>query len=192
MDRFDRLVGITFKVVIVLYVLVIASRRIFSPYVYEMVSASLGVFLGLILVYIGARWGLKKLGFFQSGSNNKVSRKALVNALSAITALILFGAAIELLCHNLSLTQQAIADLQASTGGREALGDPVRLGWFIAGNMRSGEANFSIPVKGSKAAGKLEVKGTRKDGSWHIVDLYLILDGSRAVVQIPASGPRLR
>jgi hypothetical protein len=183
MDKFDKRVGITFKVTVVLYVLVIASRRIFHLNVYEMVSLPLGVFLGLILAYIGVRWGLNNLGFFQRGST-KVSRKAVVNLFGAVTVFILFGTAIEILCHNLSLTQQATADLQASTDGRVALGDPIRLGWFISGSMRSGVASFSIPVKGSKAAGKLEVRGAREDGSWRIVELYLIMDGNRAVVHI--------
>jgi hypothetical protein len=184
MDKVDKLVGITFKVTAVLYVLVIASRRILRPNVYEMVSLLLGVFLGLTLVYIGARWGLNKLGFFQRGSV-KISRKAVVNVFGAVTAFILFGTAIEILCHNLSLTQQATAYLQTSTGGRDALGDPIQIGWFISGSMRSGTASFSIPVKGSKAAAKLEVRGIREDGSWQIVELYLIMDESRTVVQIP-------
>jgi hypothetical protein len=46
-------------------------------------------------------------------------------------------------------------------------------------------AAFSIPVKGSKAAGKLKMKGIRKDDLWHISELYLIVDGNGGVVQIP-------
>src|SRR5690349_11869882 len=100
-----------------------------------MVSVPLGILLGLILAYLGASWGLRKLGFIQSDSI-EISGKALVNVLGAVTAMILFGAAVEILCHNLSLTQQATADLQASTVGREALGDPIQLGWFITGHMQ--------------------------------------------------------
>ena len=184
MKNVDKFVGITFKVMVVLCVLVIASKNELRPDIYRMVSVPVEGFIGILLVYIGGKWVLTKLGFFH-GESIKVTKKALVKTLGAVAAMILFSASIELLCHNLSLTQQATADLQSSTIGRDALGDPIRVGWFISGNMRGGAASFSIPVKGSEAAGELEVRGTRKDGSWHIVDLYLIVDGNRAVVQIP-------
>ena len=187
MKNVDKFVGITFKVMVILYVLVIASKNEFRPDIYRMVSVPVEGFIGILLVYIGGTWVLTKLGFFHGGSI-KFTQKALVKTLGAVAALILFSVAIEYLCHNLSLTQQATEVLQSSRGGRDALGDPIRVGWFISGNMRlngpGGAASFSIPVKGSRAAGHLEVRGTRNDGSWHIVDLYLIVDGNRAVVQI--------
>jgi hypothetical protein len=69
------------------------------------------------------------------------------------------------------------------------LGDPIRIGWLISGEIKisgdDGCAVLSIPVKGNKAAGELDVTGTRKGGSWQIEDAYLIVDGDKTVVQIP-------
>jgi Cytochrome oxidase complex assembly protein 1 len=188
LDKIDKLMGTTFKVVAVLYVLAITFQRTFRPDVYEMVSVPLQVLLVLTLVFIGARWVLTKFGFSYSGST-KINRRAAVKAFAAVAALIFLSAGLEYLYHNFSLTQQATGILQASRDGEGALGDPIRLGWIITGNTRigrgEGTANLSIPVKGSKASGELEVKGIKKDGSWHVVDLYLIMDGNGAVVKIP-------
>jgi hypothetical protein len=184
MDKVDRLAGITFKAAVVLYILAIAFQRVLGPNIYKMISMPLGAFVGLLLVYIGASWALKKLGYVNNGSIT-VSRKALVTTLGTVAAGILFVVLVEVCLHNLYLTQQATLDLQASTVGRDALGDPIRVGWYIDGYQRSDVASFSIPFKGSKAAGKLKLRGIRKDGSWYIVDLYLIMDGNGTIVQIP-------
>jgi hypothetical protein len=188
MNKVDKFVGITFKVMVAIYVLVIASQNEFRPDVYRMVRVPVEVCVGILLVYIGGKWTLTKLGFLQGGPF-KINKRAMIKTMAAIAALILLCAATEYFYHNLSLTQEATEDLQASRNGRDALGDPIRLGWFITGSMRikgdDGAANLSIPVKGSKAAGELKVKGIRKDGSWHITALYLIADGNKPVAQIP-------
>lgn len=184
MDRLDRWASIAFKVAAAVFVLGIASRRFFPPHVYKMISFPLSVCLGLILLWIGASWALKKLGYIQNGSIT-VSRQSLVTTLRVVAAGILFAVFVEFVAHNLYINQQATLDLQVSTAGKDALGEPIRVGWYISGYQHSDGASFSIPVKGSKAKGKLEVRGTRKDGLWQIVDLYLVLDGSRTVVQIP-------
>jgi hypothetical protein len=184
LDEVDKWVSIAFKVTVVLYVLVIAAQRIFRPDVYELISVPLGAIVGLLLAYIGASWTLKKLGYVKNGSIT-VSRKALVTTLGTVAAGIFFAIFVEVFIHNLYLTRQATLDLQVSTAGRDALGDPIRVGWYIDGYQRSDVAAFSIPVKGSKAAGKLKMKGIRKDDLWHISELYLIVDGNGGVVQIP-------
>lgn len=188
MNRADKYAGIAFKVMVVIYVLVIAFQKSFRPDVYSMVRVPVEGLVGILMIYICARWALTELGFFDGRALN-LNRKSLLKTLGAIAAMILFGVAIELISHNLSVTRQATEYLQASSEGRDALGDPIRTGWFIKGRMGSdgdgGKASFSIPVKGSKAAGELEVRGIKKDGSWQIVDLYLTLDRNGAVVQIP-------
>lgn len=183
-DKADKIVGVTCKAAAVLYILVIAFQRVLGPTFYKMVGVPLGFFVGLLFVYIGASWALKKLGYIKNGSI-AVSRKGLVTTLGVVTAGTLFAVFVEVFIHNLYLTQQATLDLQVSTVGRDALGDPIRVGWYIEGYQRADVASFSIPVKGRKATGKLEVRGIRENGSWRIVDLYLIQDGSQAALQIP-------
>jgi hypothetical protein len=172
----------------VLYFLIIACQRSFRPDVYEMVRLPPEYFIGLILVYIGARWVQKKLRFFNDGS--EAIKRASTKILGFIAIFILFGVLVEYIAHNFRLTQQAVGDLRASVDGKDGLGDPIQLGWLITGGVRDGIANYSIPVKGSKTAGQLKVRATKKDGSWHIDELYLILDGNRAVVQIPLTCSR--
>ncbi len=173
---------------VVIYVLVIASKNEFRPEVYRMVRVPVEVCVGILLVYIGGGWTLTKLGFFQGGAF-KTNKRAMAKTLAAVAALILLCAGIEYLYHNLLLTQQAMEDLQASKDGQNALGAPIRIGWMITGGEQTGgddgAANLSIPVKGSKADGELKVKGIKKDGSWRITDLYLIADGNKTVAQIP-------
>jgi hypothetical protein len=188
MNKVDKFVGTAFKAAVVIYILVIAFQNAFRPGVYRIVSVLIEGCVGIFLVYILGSWTLTKLGFLKSGSI-KMNRRALLQTLGIVLALILFGAGLDYFYHNSSLTQRAIEDLQASKDGKNALGDPIRIGWFISGEMHisggNGTANLSIPVKGSKAAGKLEVKGIRKDGSWQIADLYLVADGNKTAVQIP-------
>jgi hypothetical protein len=188
MNKVDKFVGAAFKVILVLYVLVVVFQGGFRPDIYRMVSVTVEGCVGILLVYILGSWALKRLGFFEGGAI-KINRRALLNTLGAVFALILLVAGIEYLFHDTSLTKQAMEDLQASNDGTNALGVPIRIGWFITGGMHlrgdDGTANLSVPVKGSKAAGQLELTGIKKDGSWHIVDLHLLADGNKAVIQIP-------
>ena len=186
MQRIDKFVGIAFKVIVVLYVLVIASQKEFAPDIYRMIRIPVEVCVGILLLYLLGKWTLVKLGRFQGGSI-KVSRKSLVKALGVVTMLMFLCIGAEYFYHNCSLTQQAINDLQASKDGRDLLGTEIHTGWFITGEMHmkgpDGLASLSIPVKGNKAVAELKLKGIRQDGSWRIADLYLIADGH--TVQIP-------
>ena len=183
MNKSDRWFGVAFKATVVLYVLAIASQRIFRPDIYRVLSVLLEVLLALLLLYIGAKWALTKLGLVQYGSF-RLTRSSLVKTAGTVAALILFSVFVEYVIHNLSLTQEATADLRRSQEGRNALGESIRVGWYIYGSQTPETANFSIPVKGSKASGKLEMRGIRHNGFWSIVSLYLVMDGNGAVVQI--------
>jgi hypothetical protein len=188
MDKFDKLFAIALKATIVLYFIVFFFHDEFRPDVYRAVSVPLEYFLALMLVYIGGRWTLTKLGFYE-GAFKKPNTRTLLKTLGAIFALILLCAGTEYVFHDLALTKRAMADLQASENGKNVLGAPIKIGWFVTGEMRlrgnDGAASLSIPVKGSTAAGELDVKGVRKDGSWIISDLNLIADGQKTIVQIP-------
>ena len=52
----------------------------------------------------------------------------------------------------------------------ERLGEPVKDGWFVQGNVKidgsGGNANFQIPVSGPKGAGTLHVRAVRPDDAW--------------------------
>jgi hypothetical protein len=188
MDKFDKLFAIAFKATIVLYFIVFFFHDEFRPDIYRSVSVPLEYCLALMMVYLGGRWALTKLGFYQGGFK-KPNARTLLKTLGIISALILLCVGIEFVFHDLDVTKQALADLQASTVGQTVLGNPNRAGLVITGEMHlrgnDGAAGLSIPVKGCRAAGELDVRGVRKDGSWIISALYLIADGQKTIVQIP-------
>lgn len=185
MHKLNKVVGIAFKVMVALYVLVIASQKEFRPDIYKIVRMSAEVCVGILLLYILGKWTLIKLGLFQEGSV-KISRKASVKTLGAAAVLILLCIGTEYFYHDCSLTYLAIRDLQTSKDAKAILGTEIRTGWFITGEIHmkgpDGMASFSIPVKGSKAAAELKVKGIREDGSWRVAELYLIADSNKVQI----------
>jgi hypothetical protein len=187
MNKLDKFVAAAFKAVIVVYFLVLVFKAEIRPDIYRLVSVPIETCVGILIVYLLGSWTLRKLGLFEAGKI-RINRRALLKTSCAALALILLCAGIEYQFHNFSLTHQAIDDLQSSTDGKNSLGVPIRIGWFITGAIRingdAGAANLSIPVKGSKSAGELEVGSIKKDGAWHIIDLYLIADGNKSVLPI--------
>ena len=67
----------------------------------------------------------------------------------------------------------------------EALGSPIKEGFFVSGNTNvngaAGEANLAIPVSGSKGKGTIYVKAEKSLGRWSYSDL---------VVEIQKTGHR--
>src|SRR5215207_6871670 len=79
--------------------------------------------------------------------------------------------------------QGALKAAQAHPAAVERLGEPIRDGWLVKGNVKidgsGGNADFEIPVSGPKGSGTLYVRAIRPDDAW----MYERLD--RAVVQPP-------
>ena len=77
----------------------------------------------------------------------------------------------------------------------ERLGQPIKDGWFVQGNIKldasGGNANFQIPVSGPKNSGTLHVKAVSPEGTWMYERLDLAVGGEtvslldRNVVQPP-------
>jgi len=60
----------------------------------------------------------------------------------------------------------------------DALGSPVREGWFLDSEMQLGApatAKMVIPVRGSIRAGNLQAQATKEHGRWHLTELSLEL-----------------
>jgi hypothetical protein len=68
----------------------------------------------------------------------------------------------------------------------EALGSPIKEGFFVSGNTNvngaSGEANLSIPISGPKGKGTIYAKAEKSLGRWSYSDL---------VVEIQKAGRRI-
>lgn len=82
--------------------------------------------------------------------------------------------------------QQALTTAQEHPAVREAIGEPVRAGWFVSGSVSStgpsGEANLAIPISGPRGKATLFAVATRSAGRWHFQTLE---------VEVSASGTRI-
>ena len=77
--------------------------------------------------------------------------------------------------------QHPLQQAQRSPAAIAALGEPIRPGWLVTGNISvngpSGEANLQIPLDGPKASGDLFVEAKKSAGAWSYQTLVLQLDG---------------
>ena len=91
--------------------------------------------------------------------------------------------------------QGALRAAQAHPAAKQRLGEPVKDGWLVSGNVNytngSGHATFDIPVSGPKGSGTLHVRAVNPSGPWMYEKLDLVAGGQtvslldRNVVQPP-------
>ncbi|MDT5159678.1 MAG: hypothetical protein QOH51_4035 [Acidobacteriota bacterium] len=82
--------------------------------------------------------------------------------------------------------QGALSRAQKHPVAIEQLGQPIKDGWFVKGNVKiegvTGYANFEIPVSGPKNSGRLFVVATSEGGSsWMYETLDLAVEGGERV-----------
>ncbi len=82
--------------------------------------------------------------------------------------------------------QDALHRAQAQPTVVQALGEPVKDGWYVTGNIQvngpTGSADLSFPVSGPKSKGTAYLKGTKSMGAWTLEEL---------VVEVDATGERI-
>lgn len=82
--------------------------------------------------------------------------------------------------------QEALAEVQASPGVRQALGEPITAGWWMSGSINvtgpTGEAEIAFPVRGPEGRGKVYVDALKSAGEWSF---------QRLEVEIGATGERI-
>ena len=93
--------------------------------------------------------------------------------------------------------QGALKAAQAHPAAVERLGQPIKDGWFVKGNIKldgsGGSANLEVPVSGPKNSGTLYVRAVSPEGTWMYERLDLVVGGEtvslldRNVVQPPGS-----
>ncbi|MET0645762.1 MAG: cytochrome c oxidase assembly factor Coa1 family protein [Pyrinomonadaceae bacterium] len=75
--------------------------------------------------------------------------------------------------------QGALKAAQAHPAAVERLGQPIKDGWFVKGNVKfeggSGSANFEVPVSGPTNAGTLYVRAVNEGGAWMYERLDLVV-----------------
>ncbi|MBV9928716.1 MAG: TonB family protein [Acidobacteria bacterium] len=77
--------------------------------------------------------------------------------------------------------QGALKVAQTHPAAIEKLGQPVKDGWLVQGNINvdasGGNANFEVPVSGPKNSGTLRVSAVNPDGAWMYQKLDLVVGG---------------
>ena len=81
--------------------------------------------------------------------------------------------------------QGALKMAQSSPAAIERLGEPIKDGWIVKGNVRftgdRGSANIDIPVSGPKNSGTLHVWAATRSGEWTYEKLDLEVEGGETV-----------
>jgi len=74
--------------------------------------------------------------------------------------------------------EQAVAEVQSNPQALRALGEPIKVGWFVGGSISvtgaSGNADLTIPVSGSTDKGTLYVTAYKSDGVWRFTRMELV------------------
>jgi TonB family protein len=118
---------------------------------------------------------------------------------AAALAVVIFLAAMSAVKSS-DVYQGALRAAQAHPAAVERLGEPIKDGLFVKGNVKfnagSGSADFEIPVSGPKNSGTLFVTAVNPDGAWMYERLDLSVAGGgtvslldRNVVRPPSGSP---
>jgi hypothetical protein len=73
--------------------------------------------------------------------------------------------------------RMALHALRRDSKAAALLGDDIKASGFVGGNVnfhnQSGQAELTIPVRGSRGSGSLQLKAEKRDGIWHFEKLKL-------------------
>ena len=88
----------------------------------------------------------------------------------------------------------ALERARANPQAVEALGEPIKDGWLVQGNINftgaSGNANLQIPVSGPKKSGTIVVQAIYENGAWMYENLDLSVEGGATIPLLDRSaGP---
>ncbi len=88
--------------------------------------------------------------------------------------------------------REATTKAAASQQVRDRIGEPIKPGWFIAGQMNvsnnTGHANLSIPISGPRGKGIIRAIAA-KNGTWTFSVLQVIVDGQSETIDLLSAQP---
>ncbi|TDU70853.1 cytochrome oxidase complex assembly protein 1 [Prosthecobacter fusiformis] len=66
---------------------------------------------------------------------------------------------------------ESLKRAQNSPQMKEALGEPIQMGWWVMGSFNStaeeGQANLTIPVSGPRGSASIQTEATKEKGTWN-------------------------
>jgi len=94
--------------------------------------------------------------------------------------MIVFGA-----MKSTDIYKDALARTRASAAVADALGTPIKDGFFVSGNTNvngaGGESNLSIPISGPKGKGTLYLKAEKALGRWNYLGLEMQIENGERI-----------
>jgi cytochrome oxidase complex assembly protein 1 len=90
--------------------------------------------------------------------------------------------------------KDGLARVQADPRAREALGEPIRAGWWVNGAVQDkgnhGTATLLIPVEGPRGKATLDLASSKSQGLWTTGRALLSLESSGEVLDLmdPVNG----
>jgi hypothetical protein len=84
--------------------------------------------------------------------------------------------------------KDALAKAKAEPAVIEALGSPIKDGFFVSGNTNvngaSGESNLAIPISGPKGKGTIYVKAEKSLGRWKYAELVVEIQKTKERIDL--------
>lgn len=91
--------------------------------------------------------------------------------------------------RNSDVYKQAMAQAAANSQVRDQIGEPMKAGWFIFGELKigttTGHANFSIPVSGPRGKARIRVVAY-KNSAWKFICLQVSVQGQSQIIDLLA------
>lgn len=73
------------------------------------------------------------------------------------------------------------------------LGEPIKPGWYVAGNINvgtsDGKANIDFPISGPKGKGTVYVKAFKDMGKWNLDRIIVDIDQTHERIDVPLASP---
>ena len=131
---------------------------------------------------------------------HKVATGAMLLALAAVGFFVALFFGILSLLKSSDAYQQAVAKAQASPAVVEALGQPVKPGWWLTGSINvsgtSGNADIAIPISGPKGNGTVYAVAVKQADQWRFKRLEVAVEGQAQRIALvppqPAIPPTVR
>lgn len=122
--------------------------------------------------------------------------KIPVGCLTLLLLMAVFGAVALIIIsgtfRSSDVYKQAVSQATGNVQVREQIGEPIKAGWFIFGELKyagdSGHANFSIPISGPRARGSIRVIA-HKDGVWRFTCLLVVVEGQPQPIDLLSIQP---
>lgn len=151
-------------------------------------------FVNMIMIFVlgakGSKWAWKNRVWADEDHFVRTQRNWARAGLAVIAGFVLlFGLlfyAIFALMKSGEAYKLSLARAQSDQLVIAALGEPIKAGWFVSGNVKvngpEGSANLSIPISGPKNSGTLISEASKVAGSWVIHLLIVRVDGEPAPI----------